>query len=190
MGNIKSVAVFAGSSFGLDDCFRKSAEELGRAIGEKKIKLIYGGGAKGLMGVVSRCASENSEVIGVLPESMNIPSVVKEMNYGRLVLVKNMHERKKLMYDLSDGFIALPGGIGTVEELAEIYTWRQLEYHQKNIALLNTNGFWDPFIEFLDKATALGFISEKVRDLLIVESDAEKLLYRMNNERKAIDHKL
>lgn len=190
MNEIRTITVFSGSSFGNDESYRESAIALGNAIGDRRIRLVYGGGAKGLMGAVSKSAAEKTEVIGVLPEAMNIPSVVERMTYGRLLIVKNMHERKKTMYELADAFIALPGGIGTLEELAEIYTWRQLEYHRKNIGLLNINGFWDPFINWLDKATDDGFISKKARDILIVEDDIERLLERLIKENKEIDHKL
>lgn len=170
--------------------YREKAIALGRAIGERGIKLIYGGGAKGLMGAVSKSAAEKTDVIGILPESMNVPSVVDNMTYGKLILVKNIHERKKTMYDLADAFIALPGGIGTLEEFAEIYTWRQLEYHKKNIGLLNINGFWDSLIMWLDKATDDGFISKRARDILIVEDDIDRLLERLISENKEVDHKL
>lgn len=190
MNKIETITVFSGSSFGNDAIYRDGAIALGNAIGERGIKLVYGGGAKGLMGAVSKSAAERTEVIGVLPEAMNIKSVVERMNYGRLIIVKDMHERKKMMYELADAFIALPGGIGTLEELSEIYTWRQLEYHNKNIGLLNINGFWDSLINWLDKAANEGFMSRKARDILIVEDDINRLLDRLQSENKEVDHKL
>lgn len=190
MNEIRAITVFSGSSFGNEESYREGAIALGKAIGDRGIRLVYGGGAKGLMGAVSKSAAEKTEVIGILPDGMNVPSVVEKMTYGRLIIVKDIHERKKMMYDLADAFIALPGGIGTLEELAEIYTWRQLEYHKKNIGLLNINGFWNPIISWLDKATEDGFISKKARDILIVEDDIEKLLDRLMKENKEVDHKL
>ncbi len=191
MGKIKSIAVFSGSSFGHGDTYRKAAERLGDAIGRRGISLVYGGGYKGLMGVIAESAgSHGSKVIGVLPEAMNNDKVKLKAVETELIIVPGMHERKERMYSLSDAFIAAPGGIGTIEELAEIYTWRQLGYHSKNIALYNAGGYWDPFIEMIGKGTEEGFITEEVRNVLIIESDPDRLLDRLEKEQAELPEKL
>ena len=188
---IRNIAVFCGSSSGAREEYRESALELGAAIAGKGFGLVYGGGGKGLMGVVARAVRENGgRVIGVLPKAMDVPSVRKDSVETELMIVNGMHERKETMYSLADAFIAMPGGIGTLEEIAEIYTWRQLGYHNKNIGLLNTSGYWDDLIAFLDKGKNEGFISEEVRRLLITESDPMILLERLENESFQIPSKL
>lgn len=191
MCKIKSIAVFSGSSFGRGDTYKKAAERLGDAIGRRGISLVYGGGYKGLMGVIAESAGNHgSKVIGVLPEAMNNDKVKLKAVETELLIVPGMHERKERMYSLSDAFIAAPGGIGTIEELAEIYTWRQLGYHSKNIALYNAGGYWDPFIEMIGKGTEEGFITEEVRNVLIIESDPDRLLDRLEKERMELPEKL
>ena len=177
MDRISSVAVFSGSSAGNDSRYAEAAAELGCLIGERKLDFIYGGGCLGLMGIAARNAGEHgSRVIGVLPEIMDTDEVKKERYETELIIVPDMHSRKARMYSLADAYIALPGGIGTLEELAEIYTWKQIGYHQKEIALLNTAGYWDPLIAMLDKAVAEGFLSEAVRRMLIIADSPESLM--------------
>ena len=184
MEGIKAAAVFSGSSFGTHESYRKGAEELGREMARRSITLVYGGGYMGLMGVVAEAVSENGgKVIGVLPESMNNDKVKLKRVETELHIVPGMHERKKLMYSLSDAFIAMPGGIGTLDELCEIYTWRQLGIHHSNIGLLNIDGYWDSFIAALDRAHEDGFVSAEVRALMIVESDPVRLLDRLADKK-------
>ena len=167
METIRSIAVFSGASFGNKPEYKEAAVALGKAIGSKELTLIYGGGYCGLMGAIAETAGKaGSHVIGVLPEAMNTKDVRLKDVETELIIVPDMHERKSRMYGLADAFIAAPGGIGTMEELSEIYTWRQLGYHSKNIALYNPCGYWDPFIRMIDRGTQEGFISEEVRRVL------------------------
>ena len=180
METIRSIAVFSGASFGNKPEYKEAAVALGKAIGIKGLTLIYGGGYCGLMGAIAETAGKaGSHVIGVLPEAMNTKDVRLKDVETELIIVPDMHERKSRMYGLADAFIAAPGGIGTMEELSEIYTWRQLGYHSKNIALYNPCGYWDPFIRMIDRGNQEGFISEAVRNILIVESDPERLLEKL-----------
>lgn len=191
MEGIKAIAVFSGSSFGTHEGYKAAAEALGKEIARRSISLVYGGGYRGLMGTVAEAVQDNGgHVIGVLPESMNNDKVKLKSVETELHIVPGMHERKRMMYSLSQGFIALPGGIGTMEELCEIYTWRQLGMHGFNIGLLNTDGYWDPFISALDRGCSDGFISKEVRNLLIIEDNPVVLLDRIASERFEIPDKI
>lgn len=186
-----TVAVFAGSSAGNDPAFAETAAALGKAIAERGFSLVYGGGYRGLMGILAENVSgRGSYVIGVLPEAMDNERVRLKAVESELIIVPDMHERKSLMYSRSDAFIALPGGIGTLEELSEIFTWKQLGKHCKNIGLLNVNGFWDPLIAMLDTMRDQGFLSPAVRDALIVEEDAGELLDRLSAEEHPLPSKI
>ena len=184
MGTIRSIAVFCGSSTGRRPEYGDYARQLGAEMVRRGISLVYGGGCIGLMGIIADTVrSGGGHVTGILPEAMDVPEVRRRNVESEIIIVPGMHERKKMMYERSDAFIAMPGGIGTIEELSEIDTWRQLGYHSRNIGLLNACGYWDPFIAMLDKGTEEGFISESVRRLLIAEGDAATLLDRLENER-------
>ena len=186
-----TIAVFAGSSAGNDPAFQEAAAALGRAMAQRGIALVYGGGFRGLMGTLADSVSASGGyVTGVLPESMDNERVRLKAVESELIIVPGMHERKSLMYSLSDAFIAFPGGIGTLEELSEIFTWKQLGSHSKNIGLLNVSGFWDPLLSLLDSMTGQGFLSEAVRDSLIVETDIEKLLDRLSAEEHPVPAKI
>ena len=186
-----SVCVFAGSSFGKEACYEEAAARLGRSIASRGLRLVYGGGCRGLMGVLAENVSSNGgHVTGILPQAMDNDRVKLKKVETELFIVPGMHERKSKMYSLSDAFLALPGGIGTLEELSEIYTWKQLGYHRKNVGLLNTAGFWDPLIAALDRMTAQGFLSEEVRASLMIESDIEKLLDRLTEEEHPLPGKI
>ena len=187
---IASVAVFAGSSFGTDPEYSKAAAQLGKAIARRGLRLVYGGGYRGLMGTLAENVSaDGGYVTGVLPAAMDTALVKLKRVETELLVVPDMHERKSTMYSLADAFIALPGGIGTLEELSEIYTWKQLGFHSKNVGLLNVNGFWDPLITLLDRMTRQGFLSEEARSVLIAESDIEKLLDRLSAEERSVPAK-
>ena len=182
METIRSIAVFSGASFGNKPEYKEAAVALGKAIGSKGLTLIYGGGYCGLMGAVAEAVRDGGgKVIGVLPEAMDTQSVRSKDIETELLIVPDMHERKRTMYSLSEGFIALPGGIGTMEELMEIFTWKQLGIHRWNIGLLNTSGYWDPMIAMLDRSVSEGFLSKAVRDTLIVEEDPGRLLARITD---------
>lgn len=180
MSTLKSIAVFSGSSAGNDIRFQEAAAKLGCLIGERKIRFIYGGGGLGLMGIAAKHAKERgSYVIGILPELMNTPDVTEGNVESELLVVPDMHERKARMYSLADAFAVLPGGIGTLDEFFEIYTWKQIGYHGKNIALLNTEGYWDPLLEMLDKSVSNGFLSAEVRSSLIICDTPDELIARL-----------
>jgi uncharacterized protein (TIGR00730 family) len=180
---MKRLCVFCGSSAGDAPAYAAAARALGTALARREIGLVYGGASVGLMGAVADAAlDEGGDVIGVIPEAL----VKKEVAHGGLVdlrIVGSMHERKALMAELSDGFIALPGGLGTLEELFEVWTWAQLGYHAKPCALLNVAGFYDPLIAFLDGVVAHRFLKPAHRDMLLVAEDSDALLDRLASYR-------
>lgn len=191
MERLKRLAVFCGSVMGKTPIYKTEAENLGIEMAKNSITLVYGGGNRGLMGVVAHAVHDNGgKVIGVLPKAMVRPSVTEGQVEDEVYIEDDMHRRKKRMYSLSDGFVALPGGIGTIEEISEIFTWRQLGYTSGNVALYNINNYWDPFLHMLDKAVEDGFLSEKVRESLIVVTDSETLFSRLENERISLPDKL
>ena len=191
MERLKRLAVFCGSVMGKDHIYKTEAEKLGKEMANNSITLVYGGGNRGLMGVVAHAVHDNGgKVIGVLPKAMVRPSVTDGQVEDEVYIEDDMHQRKKRMYSLSDGFVALPGVIGTIEEISEIFTWRQLGYTSGNVALYNINNYWDPFLHMLDKAVEDGFLSEKVRESLIVVEDTETLFSRLENERASLPDKL
>jgi hypothetical protein len=176
---MKRIAVFCGSNKGARPAYAEAAEQLGTLLAQRGIELVYGGGCVGLMGILADAALKNGgHVIGVIPEKLVIKEVVHE-HLPDLRVVKTMHERKALMAELADAFIALPGGYGTYEEFCEVLAWGQLGWHRKPCGLLNVAGFYRSFLEFLDHATGEGFIRPKHRELVMVEEDAEKLLRRL-----------
>lgn len=170
------LCIFSGSSPGRLPVYAEMATQLGEALAKAGIGLVYGGASVGLMGAVADAAlASGGEVIGVMPAFL----ADKELSHTGLAdlrIVGSMHERKALMADLSDGFIALPGGIGTFEELFEVWTWAQLGQHAKPCALLNINGFYDGLAAFLDNVVSEAFLKPVHRDMLIVEPNVERLL--------------
>lgn len=186
-----NVTVFCGSSMGRREIYKEKTIELGKALVRHNAALIYGGGNRGLMGVLAHTVyNGGGTVTGVLPEAMNRESVTSGTLSTETIIVKDMHERKKTMYEKADGFIALPGGIGTFEELCEIYTWRQLGYTDKNIALYNVNSYFDPFLALLDKAVEEGFVAPSVRDLLIVSDDGDYIIKELKERKVELPDKL
>jgi len=175
----KRLCVFCGSSHGANPAYAEAAKTAGNELARRGIGLVYGGGNVGLMGVIADAVlAAGGGVIGVIPEAL----MAKEVGHRGLPdlrVVKTMHERKALMAELSDGFVALPGGIGTFEEFFEIVTWAQLGLHSKPCALLNVNGFYDPLLRLMDHAIAERFVKPKQRDLVLVEADFSRLLDRM-----------
>lgn len=176
---MRRICVFCGSRLGSRPIFREQAQELGRALADRGLGLVFGGGHIGLMGVLADTVLQaGGEAIGVIPRAL----VEKELAHERLTqlrVVPDMHERKALMADLSDAFIALPGGFGTADELFEILTWAQLGIHQKPVGLVNTAGFFDPLLAWLDRAVTDGFLKPKHRRLLIEAANVEELLDRL-----------
>ncbi|MEO8125121.1 MAG: TIGR00730 family Rossman fold protein [Burkholderiales bacterium] len=174
-----SICVYCGSRSGDDPAFAAAARAIGRAIGERGWQLVYGGGRVGLMGEVANAAlATGAKVIGVIPHAL----VAREQGHGgldELIVVDTMHERKRLMAEHSDAFIALPGGIGTFEELFEAWTWLQLGYHAKPVGVLNAAGYYDGLLNFLDHGVARGFMTHAQRELLRVEAEPVALLDRL-----------
>jgi uncharacterized protein (TIGR00730 family) len=173
------LCVFLGSSFGRSPIYAETARQFGRLLAERGIGLVYGGGTVGLMGAIAdgACAA-GGEVIGIIPEALR----ARERDHTlitELHVVETMHERKAMMSNLSDGFVALPGGIGTFEELFEVWTWNQLGYHSKPCGLLNVNGFYDRMSAFIEHVTEEGFLRAEHRAMLMVEEDPEAMLERM-----------
>jgi len=176
---MKRIAVYCGSSQGVRPEYAAAAEHLGTRLARERIELVYGGGRVGLMGIVADAVlAHGGHVIGVIPEKLVIKEVVHE-NLPDLRVVKTMHERKAMMAELADGFIALPGGYGTFEEFFEILAWGQLGWHQKPFGLLDVAGYYRLLREFLDHSRNEGFIRPQNRALVLVEENAEKLLARM-----------
>ncbi len=173
---MKRVCVFAGSSPGGNPEYVASARALGAALVSRGVALVYGGGGTGLMGALADTVLDaGGEVTGIIPG----PLATRELAHpglSELCVVASMHERKALMAERSDAFIALPGGLGTVEELMEIWTWAQLGIHSKPFGLLNAEGFYDPLIGFVDRMVADGFVKPAYRTLVIVENEPETLL--------------
>ncbi|WP_244593190.1 TIGR00730 family Rossman fold protein [Rhodoblastus acidophilus] len=168
--------VFSGSSSGRSPIYAEAAERLGHALAEAGIGLVYGGASVGLMGIIADAVqSRGGEVIGVIPRAL-VEKEVAHKTLADLRVVETMHQRKALMAELSDGFIALPGGLGTLEELFEVWTWAQLGYHGKPCALLDVGGFYQSLTAFLDHVVAEAFLKPIHRDMLIVEREPTQLL--------------
>ena len=174
--NIKKICVYCGSSAGKDPDYARAAVALGQALCNRSIGLVYGGAAVGIMGTVADAVLEKGgEVIGVIPKSLAVKEVAHP-NLAELHVVASMHERKAMMAELADGFIALPGGWGTLEETFEILTWAQLGFHDKPCGLLNINGYYDGLIGFLENAFEQQFVSELYRPMLITSNEPASLL--------------
>lgn len=176
MAALKRVCVFCGSSSGAGDGYVGLARDVGRLLAERGIGLVYGGAQVGLMGeLADACLGAGGHVTGVLPVGL-FSREVPHTNLSELHEVPSMHERKQRMYDLSDGFVALPGGLGTLEELAEVATWGQLGLHAKPIVLLDADGFWDPLVALLDRMVDVELLKPVNRGLVLrSRSPAEAL---------------
>jgi uncharacterized protein (TIGR00730 family) len=176
---VRRVCVYAGSNPGNDLIYAQAARELADLLAERGIGLVYGGGRVGLMGVLADTAlAAGGEVIGVMPQALVDREIAHE-GLTELRVVASMHERKALMAELSDAFVAVPGGIGTLEELIEIYTWSQLGIHAKPCGVLNVDGYYDHLAAFLDHAVAAGFLKAEHRAVLSVASEPGELLERL-----------
>ena len=178
---MKRVCVFCGSSPGVNGDYLKSARDMGQLLAMRGITTVYGGASVGIMGAVADGALDaGGKVIGVIPEAL-VSRELAHHGLHELKVVSTMHQRKAMMSDLSDGFISLPGGIGTLEELFEVFSWAQLGIHRKPCALLNAAGYYDRLLDFLDYAVSQGFVGLNQRELLLVEEDPEALLGRMES---------
>ncbi len=178
---MKSLCVFCGSSTGDVPSFAASARDLAAAMCERGMKLVYGGGSVGLMGIIAdEMLARGGEVIGVIPQAL-WDREVGHRGLTDLRIVGTMHERKALMADLSDGFIAMPGGIGTLEEFFEVWTWAQLGVHHKPCGLLNAGGYFDSLLTFLDHMVARRLLKSEHREMVMVEQDPQQLLRQFEN---------
>lgn len=176
---MKAVCVFCGSREGSRPAYAEAARRTGREIARRGLGLVYGGGRVGLMGTVANAAlEEGGEVVGVITEAL-ISKEIAHAGLTKLHVVGSMHERKMLMADLSDGFVTLPGGYGTLEEFFEVLSWAQLSIHEKPCGLLDVNGFWDPLSTLFDHAVTEGFVNPNHRSLALTEGDPSVLLERM-----------
>ena len=173
---VKRVCVFCGSSVGARAVYAEAAREMGRLIASKGIALVYGGGNVGLMGVIADAALEaGGEVVGVIPRAL-ADREIAHTGLTTLHIVDSMHTRKAMMAELSDAFIAMPGGVGTFEELFEAVTWTQLGLHRKPCGLLNVDGFYTPLERFIDQAVTEGFIRPVHRTAIVVDDNPDRLL--------------
>ena len=178
---IKRVAVFCGSSSGHNPIYAEAAKELGASLAKQHIDLVYGGGSVGLMGIIAdEMIKNNREVIGIIPKKI-YDWEVGHTGITQLEVVTDMHERKAKMAALSDAFIAMPGGIGTLEEIVEAFTWLQLGYHHKPCAFLNTNGYYNDLLQFFKTMTKEGFLKEEQYNNLIILDKPNILLDKLMN---------
>jgi len=179
MNKLLSITIFCGSSTGNDAQYAEIAYQIGQFLAKNKITLIYGGAKVGLMGAVADgCIQSDGKAIGVLPHFLSSKEIAHS-HLTELILVDTMHERKTKMHELSDGFIALPGGFGTFEELFEILTWAQLGLHKKPIGLLNINDFYTPLLDMIDNMVAKELLNPINKEMLLVANDMDSLFQKM-----------
>jgi uncharacterized protein (TIGR00730 family) len=176
---MKNICVFCGSSKGIDPIYEKKAMILAHQFVQNRMTLVYGGGSIGLMGILAdEIRRQNGYVIGVIPRFLYDLEVGHD-GVNELIIVNSMHERKQKMAEISDGFLALPGGFGTLEEMAEILTWVQLDLIRKPIGILNIKGFFDPLLNLFDHMVQTGFLKKTNRDILFVGTDPEQILHEL-----------
>jgi uncharacterized protein (TIGR00730 family) len=186
---LASVCVFCGSNGGADPAYLAAAEAVGAGLAQRGIRIVYGGGRVGLMGALADSArAAGGEVVGVMPQAL-VDREIGHTGIDDLRVVDTMHERKALMVELSDAFVALPGGIGTLEELFEVYTWAQLGIHAKPLALLDVAGYYEPLAAFLDHAVAQRFLRAETRGMLAVADSIEGVLETFERWRPPAMHK-
>ncbi|TIW16173.1 MAG: TIGR00730 family Rossman fold protein [Mesorhizobium sp.] len=179
MNTIRSVCVYCGSSPGRDEAYVKAGHLLGRSLAKSGLRLIYGGGTKGIMGAVAEGALKaGGKVTGIIPRFLINKEATETAldKLDELLITDNMHERKHRMFEKSDAFVALPGGIGTVEEIVEIMTWAQLGHHRKPIVFANIKGFWDPMLSLIEHMSEEGFIHTAHRVKPLVVNDPEAIV--------------
>lgn len=176
MATVTSLCVYCASSIRVDDVYKNAATELGQLLGERGIRLVFGGGRVGLMGLMADAAMKaGGEVVGVIPRHLE-DAEVGHRGISELHIVENMHVRKEMMFRLADAVAVLPGGLGTLDETFEIITWRQLRLHDKPIVIVDIEGFWQPFLDLVDHVCDKGFASPQVRDLFTTVQRIDQLL--------------
>jgi uncharacterized protein (TIGR00730 family) len=182
--SVRSLCVFCGSSFGHDEKWASAARRLGVGLAEAGITLVYGGSRSGLMGAVAEAALEaGGRVEGVIPK-LFLPNEDPFADVSELTVVEDMHTRKKLMFDKSDAFCVLPGGLGTLDETFEILTWKQIKLHDKPVLMLNLDGYWTPWLDLVDKIVAEGFAKPGITGFYEVIDTVEETLARLNSLRQ------
>lgn len=182
MSTTHSVCVFCGSRFGNDPAYKQSAIDLGQGLANENLRLVYGAGDVGIMGAVASATQlAGGETFGVIPVHL-LDQEVGKRDLTSFIITENMHERKKVMFMNADAIVTLPGGAGSLDELFEVLTWRQLGLHQKPVYLLNINGFWDPLLTLLDHIIEQGFAEQTFRDSLHVVDDVPTLLARLRKD--------
>ena len=181
MRDIKRIAVYCGSAAGASEIYRLEAVKFARILVEQGITLVYGGACVGIMGTVADTVlREGGKAIGVIPALLEGREIAHK-NLTELHRVSTMHERKSKMIELADGFVALPGGFGTLEEFAEVFTWSQIGLHQKPVGLMNINNYYDPLLSLISKMTDEQFMQEKYRHMAVVETDGNALIRRFRD---------
>jgi len=187
--DIKSVCVYCGSSFGNDEIYKQSAGDLGQILAGAGMRLIYGGGGVGLMGETARAAHDaGGKVLGIMPQFLRSREILYDTVETRVVT--SMHERKMMMFEESDAFVVLPGGVGTLEEVIELLSWRRLDLHKKPIVFLNTKGFWQPFFDLIEHTLTAQFTPPNFRQTYTSVDHADEVLpaiARMNSQDLQID---
>jgi uncharacterized protein (TIGR00730 family) len=175
---MKSICVYCGSNPGRQEAYSSAARDLAKSLVDRNLRLVYGGASVGIMGLIADSVLQlGGQAVGVIPDAL-VRKELAHTNLTELHVTQSMHERKTLMAELSDGFIAMPGGIGTLEEIFEIWTWAQLGFHRKPCGFLNIEGYFDSLTTFLDHAVAEQFVKKPHRSMLIVDSAPETLLDR------------
>lgn len=176
MAKISSICLFCGSRGAVAPAYRQAAADFGRLLGQEGIRLVYGGGQVGLMGLAAdACLAAGGEVVGIIPRHLHMREV-EHRGLTKLHVVSDMHTRKRLMFELADAFVVLPGGIGTFDELCEVLSWQTLGYHQKPILLLDLEGFWRPFIGAIDHVIAQGFAGDELTRAYRVIAGLDEML--------------
>ena len=187
MSEINALCVYCGSSTGTDPAFVKTAQDFGRILAQNGIRLVYGGGSIGLMGAIAACVIEHGgHVTGVIPEFLTVAERPQRLAQ-ELIVTRDMHERKRTMFERADAFVALPGGLGTLEELVEQMTWAQLGRHRKPILVANVNGFWDPLLTLIAHMRTLALVPPPARGVnLLVAERVEDILPRLRDAARTV----
>ncbi|OMH38739.1 TIGR00730 family Rossman fold protein [Motiliproteus sp. MSK22-1] len=185
---MQQIAIYCGANSGVDPDFIKQAESFADVLVRRRVGVVYGGSRNGLMGVIAdRVLGQQGTVVGVMPKGL-IQWEQAHQHLTEMVSVSGMHERKQEMSQRADGFVALPGGIGTLEEIFEMISWAQLGVHFKPCAFFNVNGYYDKLIEFLDHSVIQGLMRKKIRDMILIGDEPEALLNAMNNYSSPVDN--
>jgi uncharacterized protein (TIGR00730 family) len=187
MSKIKAICVYCGSSPGTDPAFVKTARDFGRILAENNVRLVYGGGSIGLMGAIASSVIEHGgDATGIIPEFLTAKEQPKRLAQEQIV-TRDMHERKRTMFDRADAFVALPGGLGTLEELVEQMTWAQLGRHKKPILIANINGFWNPLLVLIDHMRRLGLVPSSAHGVeLLVANRVEDILPKLQEAARTV----